>query len=72
VATEKTIDDVVKALHKVQNAAEELRESGLTRRAVVLLLHDMSKVPKREIHRVLEAIPEMAEFFLYPPDEDER
>lgn len=60
---------VVSSIHKVAKGFEELNNCGLSRRALVLLLHDATKVGKKDINEVLEAAPLLAERYLEGPEE---
>ena len=53
--TEDPLEVIVSSLHKVADGFDKINKSGLNRRTVVLLLHDMTKVPKRNIHDILDA-----------------
>lgn len=59
IAPLTTLAEGIAAIHA---AAVKLEESGLTRRTVVLLLHDASKVPKRQITKVLDALGDFDRF----------
>ena len=61
---------VVSAIHKVSDGIDKINESGLTERAIILLLHDATKVSKSDIKKVLEAAPLLAERYTRNPDED--
>ena len=43
---------------------ERMKRSGLNWRAQVILLHDMTGVSKRNIRKILEALPELAKRFV--------
>ncbi|MCI0620297.1 MAG: hypothetical protein L0387_01245 [Acidobacteria bacterium] len=48
------------AIVKLSKAAEALNQrSGLNQRAIVVLLHDHSRVPKRDIEAVLRAMQQL-------------
>ena len=55
--TEEPLSVIVSSLHKVADGFEQINESGLSRRAVVLLLHDSTRVGKKEIAAILDAAP---------------
>jgi len=40
-----------------------LDRSGLKRKTIILLLHDATKVPKRDIERILNAAPRLKELY---------
>ena len=53
-----------------QEAAEQFEEGGMNRRAVILLLHDYTRVPKRTIERVLQGVENAVDYY-FGEDEDE-
>lgn len=55
------------AIRRLVAAVDTLENSGLKRRALVLLLADMTKLSKKQINAVLDALPLLAERFLEPP-----
>jgi hypothetical protein len=59
--TEDPLSVIVTSLHKVADGITQINESGLTDRAIVLLLHDLTKVPKGQIQAILEAAPLLVE-----------
>ncbi len=59
--TEDPLDVIVSSLHKVADGITQINDSGLTERAIVLLLHDLTKVPKGHIQTVLAAAPKLVE-----------
>lgn len=44
---------IAKAIIEISEAMERINRSGLKRRALVALIHDNSKLPKRDIDMVL-------------------
>lgn len=62
------IDKIVYEIQKLSKVFTALRDSKLTRRAIVLLIHDMTKVGKRDIETLLDALPDLTGHFL--KDED--
>lgn len=50
------------ALLRVADAGKKLLESGLTERAVVVLLHDYTGVSKTEIKVILNALPNLGDY----------
>jgi len=57
---------LVSAIHKLADNIEKINECGLTEQAIVLLLHDLTKVGKRDIVKILEAAPLLAERYIKP------
>lgn len=65
----KTVFDALSVLAK---AVEELKSAtGLNQRAVILLLHDHTRIPKKTIKRVLEGSLEALAKFTGDDSEDE-
>lgn len=58
---------VVSAIHKVADGIDKINNSGLTEQAIVLLLHDATKVKKTDIKAILEAAPLLAERYTREP-----
>lgn len=57
-----------KLLTKFHEVALILKETGLSKRATVLLLSDASKVPMRQVERVLDALLSLDTTVLNPAD----
>jgi len=55
--------DIAAALLRVAEAGERLLASGLTKRAIVVLLKDrLGQMQKRDIERVLDALPALKSY----------
>ena len=66
-AKELTAADAAKlaeAVKKIAAAAEQLAESGLSRRALVVLLADATKVSPRDINDVLNGLDSLGDLYL--------
>lgn len=50
---------LAEAIVRIGEAAEKLNASGLNRKAIVLLLHDATKVGKKDIETILDALPRL-------------
>jgi hypothetical protein len=59
--TEDPLHVIVSSLHRVSDGFDHINESGLSRRAVVLLLHDATRVGKKDIELILDAAPLLVE-----------
>ncbi len=59
--TEEPLSVIVSSLHKVANGFDQINDSGLSRRAIVLLLHDATRVGKKDIDAILDAAPLLVE-----------
>jgi len=49
---------------KLANVGRQIDASRLKQRAIVLLLHDHTKVPKANIRYILNALPALEEMYL--------
>lgn len=50
---------LAEAIVRIGEAHEKLQASGLNDKAIVLLRHDATKVPKRDIKLILGALPRL-------------
>lgn len=55
---------LVEAIKKIDKSTKMMVESGLNRRAIVTLLHDITEVGKRDINAVLNGLDMLGETFL--------
>lgn len=55
----ETREILAEAIVRLGDAVKQLDNSGLNRRAIVLLLQDATKLSKRDIETVLNAIPRL-------------
>jgi hypothetical protein len=58
----ETFADMSEAILRVAEAGEKLLQSGLTKKAIIILLHNKigtQYITKRQIEYVLDAIPEL-------------
>ena len=67
--TEDPLEVIVSSIKAVAGGLEKLNNSGLSHRAVVLLLHDCTKVPKKQITAILDAAPLLLSRYLETDDE---
>lgn len=51
---------------KISQASSALKESRLKDHTVLLLLHDLTKLPRRDIRLVLDALPALETNYLKP------
>lgn len=56
--TEEKVEpkDLSEAIERISGAMKTLLKSGLNRRAIVVLLHDSTRVSKRDIETVLNGL----------------
>lgn len=70
VAVEQDPDDAVptkilaKAIVEIAEAAKKALASGLKEEAIVLLIHDNTKVGRPAIRQVLRCLPELADIYV--------
>lgn len=62
----ESLDVIASALIDVAAAFKRLNDSKLKRRAIILLLQDMTKLPQRDIEAVLDAAPRLVEVYTKP------
>lgn len=55
-------------IKRLSGALDHLEKQGCSRRLLVLMLHDVSKVSKQNINKVLDALPLLVERFIEPVD----
>lgn len=55
---------LAEAVRKIEKAAKELSESGLNRKAIVVLLADSTGVSRRDINAVLNGLESLAAEYL--------
>lgn len=48
--------DLSEAIDRISSALKTLLKSGLNRKAIIVLLHDYTKVPRRDIESVLSGL----------------
>ena len=65
-----TADELADEIEKLSEVFTALENSRLKRRTVVLLIHDMTKVGKRDIDTILDALPDLAERYLKSEEDD--
>ena len=62
------LEIVASSVIKLADGLTKMNDSGLTQRAIVLLLHDATGVNKKEIIKILEAAPLLAERYVRPDE----
>ena len=58
------LEEIRTAIKKVSQVGAKLTKSGLTERAIILLLHDLTGVNKRDIKTILENIGNLKAVYL--------
>lgn len=56
-------DTLADAIVRIGDAMTRLESSGLNRRAVIVLVHDATKLPKRDIELVLDTLPKLRSMY---------
>jgi hypothetical protein len=62
----ETTEILAEAIVRLGDAVKKLDQSGMNRKAIVLLLHDATKVGKRDIEDILDAIPRLKGWYCRP------
>lgn len=58
--------EIAKAVRATAAMAKKMTASGLSQRAIVLLIQDATRVSQRDIIAVLNALPKLADWALKP------
>lgn len=58
----ESIELIADSIDRLADAADALLSAGLTERALLTLLHDKTAVGKRDIRRVLHALPALRDY----------
>lgn len=64
---EPTADDykrIAESILRVGDVGKRLAASGLSRRAILVLLRDATNLPMGDIKLVLDALPQLSKFYL--------
>jgi len=59
-------NEITKALLQISNSMKALNNSRLSRKALIALIHDHSKVSKKSINIVLNNLAKLEEIWLNP------
>lgn len=59
----ETTEILAESIVRLGEALAKLNQSGLNHRAIVLLLHDATKVRKSDIETILQAIPRLKSWY---------
>lgn len=65
-APEVEAEVIAQSIKKVADSVRRLRGSGLTERAIIVLLRDASGVAKGEIEQVLRGLDKLEKLYLTP------
>lgn len=62
----ETLELIAASIIKVADGLDMMRKSGLTARAIQILLHDVTRVPLYQIEAILDAGPKLRKAMLAP------
>lgn len=62
--TPADFERIAESIRTISNTAKQMRTAGLTRRAIVTLLHDATGVTRKDIATVLDATESLASWCL--------
>lgn len=62
------VEELADSIRRISVAAHAMLNSGLNRRALVLLIQDASKVNKKDIEAVLRVLPGLERMYLQEED----
>jgi len=54
---------LAEAIVNIGNAAKKLNDSGINKTAIIVLLHDKTKLPKGTIKLVLDSLPQLERWY---------
>lgn len=60
----ETTEILAEAIVRLGESVKKLEQSGFNKRAIVVLLQDMTKIPRRDIAAILDAIPRLKSWYL--------
>lgn len=55
---------IAKSIIEISDAFDKINKSSLSRRAIVLLLQDITKLGQRDINSILDAAPKLKSFYI--------
>jgi len=55
----ETTEILAEAIVRIGDSVKKLNDSGLNRKAVVILLQDATKIPRCDIEAILDALPRL-------------
>lgn len=60
----ETTEILAEAIVRIGDAHQKLKASGLNEKAIILLLHDLTKVSRTDVKKVLDALPRLRGYYL--------
>jgi hypothetical protein len=70
--TEEEAEQIRRNILAVGDAARKLLNSGLSKRAIAVLIHDATNLPLRDIRNVLDAAADLPKLYLLNPTTKEK
>lgn len=61
---DKNIETIAEEIKKVSDSIKALKNGPLEERAIIVLLHDYTGLPKNVIKKVLSGAEDLAQFYL--------
>ena len=60
----QSFEDIAVEVEKISDAFAAIKNSRLNRRAITVLLHDLTGLPKRDIQLLLDMAPNLAQHYV--------
>ena len=60
----QSFEDIALEVEKISDAFTAIKNSRLTRRAITVLLHDTTGLPKRDIQTLLDLGPDLKSYYV--------
>lgn len=57
------IKDIAESIREFDNVAKALADSGLSERAMLILIKDCTGVPHKQIKKVLDSLPQLKKIY---------
>lgn len=62
------LEIIAQSIKAISDSVKKMRQLSLNNKAIILLLHDSSKVSKTQIHNVLMAMENLEDEYLKKPE----
>ena len=59
----ESVEILAEAIVNIGAASNKLLKTGINKRAIIILIHDMTKLPKGTIKQVLESLPQLERWY---------
>lgn len=63
IVTQADLARIAASIREASELGKRLKQCGLSRRAILVLLHDCTGCAQRDIKLILDALPELAKFY---------